>query len=251
MRLKNKIALITGAAKGQGKAAAKLFAREGAVVVVNDIAERDLGEAVVEEIKREGGRALYIQADVADSSEIKKMMEVVENTHNRLDILYNNAGVLLENDASVVDLEEEVWNKTIDINLKGIYLCCKWGIPLILKSGGGSIINTSSVAGYGGDEEMHAYPASKGGIIALSKSMALKYGPDNIRVNVICPGFVRTSMNEKYLDEPSFREKWLSATMLKRFGKPEEIAYAALFLASDEASFVTGSVYTAHGGLIK
>lgn len=251
MRLKNKIALITGAARGQGRAAAKLFAKEGATVVINDIVEKDIGKEVADEIKQDGGKAIYLLADISNSLGVKKMMEVVERTYNRLDILYNNAGVLLEKDAPVAELEEEIWDRTIDVNLKGIYLCCKWGIPLILKAGGGSIINVSSAAGYGGDEEMHAYPASKGGIISLTKSIALKYGPYKIRANVICPGFVRTSMNQSFIDDPSFQKKWLSATSLRRFGKPEEIAFVALFLASDESSFVTGSIYTVHGGLIK
>ncbi len=251
MRLAGKIALITGAVKGQGRAAAKLFAEEGATVVINDIAENEVGEELVEKIRQSGGRARYICADVSDPSEVKRMMETIDKTFNGLHILYNNAGILLGNDVPVVELEEEIWDRTIDVNLKGIYLCCKWGIPLLMKAGGGSIINVSSVAGYGGDEVVHAYAASKGGVISLTKSIALKYGPCGIRANVICPGFVKTPMTQRFINDPYFNKKWISRTPLGRVGEPEEIAYVSLFLASEESSFVTGSIYTVHGGLVK
>ena len=251
MRLANKISVVTGAGSGQGRAVAQLFATEGSTVVANDV-DTDNGEETVELIKKAGGKSEFIRADVSSNAEVKKMMDLVEMHYGQLDVLYNNAGIRPSNlDATAVQLEEDDWDRIIDINLKGVFLCCKYGIALMLKKGYGSVINVSSVAGYAGDETNHAYAASKGGIISFTRSLAMKYGRDGIRANVLCPGMVVTPMISEFFEDEADYERWQNMAMLKRIGKPEEIAYTALFLASDEASFATGSIFTIDGGLMK
>ncbi len=186
MRLKGKVALITGAGEGLGRASALLFAEEGAKVVVNDYIA-DIGEETVKMVKEKGGEASFFQADVSNSREIQEMIKFTMDTYGRLDILYNNAATEV-GDGSVVNLPEENWDRIQDVNLKGVYLCCKYGIPEMIKGGGGSIINVASVGAFIGGEGLDAYTATKGGVVSLSRALAVSWAPKNIRVNVIAPG---------------------------------------------------------------
>jgi NAD(P)-dependent dehydrogenase (short-subunit alcohol dehydrogenase family) len=248
MRLEGKVALITGAGSGIGQATARLFAKEGAKVVVVDIDGRG-GEETARLIEISGGEATFVRADVSKSAEAEKMVKLAVETYGRLDILHNNAGI--SQVGTVVDTPEEVWDKTINVNLKGIFLGSKYAIPEMLKTGGGIIVNTASVWGLVSAPASAAYCASKGAVIALTKAMALDHAP-NIRVNCICPGDILTPMTERDLAARGDPEKALKAMTepypIGRLGKPEEIAEAALFLASDSSSFMTGAALIVDGG---
>ena len=249
MRLKNKVAVITGAGRGIGRAAAFLFAREGASLVAVDIDTSD-GHATVREICRNQGRAIFVQADVSKTAQVKKMVSAAIKEFGGLHILYNNAGVFLSADSRVTEVGVETWNRIIDINLKGTFLCCKYAIPEILRSGGGAIINTSSSAGMVGVPGCDVYTASKGGIISLTRSLAVEYGP-KIRVNCIVPCAIETAMNKSSAGaNANFDEKrFFRMAPAGRYGKPEEVARLALFLASDESSFCYGGLFVADGGV--
>ncbi|HBR19436.1 MAG TPA: short-chain dehydrogenase [Phycisphaerales bacterium] len=251
-RLENKIALITGSANGIGKAAALKFAEEGAAVAVVDIDDK-AGQEVVSEIKHKGRQAFFLKCDVSNITEVKNVVDTVANKYNALNILYNNASVYLpKEDGSITDISEVTWEKVIGINLKSVFCFCKYALPLIIKSGGGSIINTASSAGVIGIPNCDAYTAAKGATIALTRSMAVEFGPQNIRVNCISPAAIKTPMlaqsNPKgdNFDE----ERFLGLrTPLRRYGKPEEIANLAVFLASDESSYLNGAILVADGGI--
>jgi NAD(P)-dependent dehydrogenase (short-subunit alcohol dehydrogenase family) len=251
-RLKGKVAIITGSGQGIGRSAALLFAREGANVVVVDI-NKKAGEKTVNEINESGGEALFVHADVSMADEVITLMEAVKKHYGCLNVLYNNASIYLANqDGPIVDIEEEIWDRIIAVNLKSTYLCCKYGIPLILDSGGGSIINTASSAGVIGIPNCDAYTATKGATISLTRSLAVEYRPLNIRVNCIVPAGVQTPMlSSSNLQDSTFDEKHFLAlrTPSRRYGKPEEIASVALFLASDESSYVNGAIIVADGGI--
>jgi len=250
--LENKIALITGAAQGIGKAAARLFAREGATVFVLDIQD-DAGAATVAEITEAGGAAFYLHCDVSKQDDVRNAIASVEEQCGALHVLYNNASVYLDGaDGPITDIEYEVWEKVIGINLRGVYLFCRHGIPLMLKSGGGSIINTASSAGIVGVPNCDAYTASKGATVSLTRSMAAEYGPQGIRVNCIAPAGIRTPMmSQSNLEDESFDEQsYLNLRQpMRRYGTPEEIAQTAVFLASKESSFINGAILVADGGL--
>ena len=248
-RLQGKVALITGAASGIGRASALLFAREGAAVAVVDRNEK-AGQEVADAISSRGGRALFAVADVTRAADCRRAVGVAAEKFGALHILFNNAGIIRR--ASVLDLSEEDWDRVMAVNVKSIFLMSKFAIPLMEKSGGGCIINTASGWGLAGGAKAAAYCASKGAVVLLTKAMAIDHGSHNIRVNCICPGDTDTPMlrNEaRQLGAPPDRFLQEAAQRpLQRVGTPEEIAQAALYLASDAASFVTGTALVVDGG---
>jgi len=249
MRLANKVAVITGAGSGIGRESALLFAREGARVVVADVND-DAGQAVVEELRGAGGEAVYVRADVSKGADAEGMVRAAEERFGRLDVLFNNAGISHAKDDDAVATEEEVWDLTMNINLKGVFLGCKYGIPALRRAGGGSIINTASfVALLGAATPQLAYTASKGGVLAMTRELAVIHARENIRVNALCPGPLRTELLMKYLDTEEKRQRRLVHVPMGRFGEAREIAQAALFLASDESSFTTGATFLVDGGI--
>ena len=249
VRLENKTALITGDASGIGRQSALLFAREGARVVIVDL-NVEQGEDTVAEIKTSGGQAHFVRADVSRSPDCQQMILAAEEAFGALHVLFNNAGVMLAEDDDAVATEEETWERTLSINLKGVYLGCKWGIPALRRAGGGSVINTASfVALLGAATPQLAYTASKGGVLSMTRELAVIHARENIRVNAICPGPLRTELLMKVLDTEEKRQRRLVHIPMGRFGEAEEIAKAALFLASDESSYMTGASLSVDGGI--
>ncbi|HEX5716682.1 MAG TPA: glucose 1-dehydrogenase [Thermoanaerobaculia bacterium] len=249
MRLKDKVALITGAGSGIGKESALLFASEGARVVAVDVNDAG-GQSVAEEARKSGGEAVYVHADVSKAAEAELMIRAAEASFGRLDVLFNNAGISHPNDDDAVTTEEEVWDLTMNINLKGVFLGCKYGIPALRRAGGGSIINTASfVAVLGAATPQLAYTASKGGVLAMTRELAVIHARENIRVNALCPGPLKTELLMKYLDTEEKRQRRLVHIPMGRFGEAKEIARAVLFLASDESSFTTGATFLVDGGI--
>ena len=249
MRLKDKIALITGAGAGIGRETATLFAREGAAVVAVDVNEQAAQETV-ELVRKEGGRAAAARADVSKAADCAAMIAVAEREYGRLHVLFNNAGIMHAQDDSAVTTEEAVWDLTMNINAKGVFFGCKYGIPALQRAGGGSIINTASfVALMGAATPQIAYTASKGAVLALTRELAVIHARENIRVNALCPGPLRTKLLMDFLDTEDKRQRRLVHIPMGRFGEAREIAYAALYLASDESSYVTGTEFLVDGGL--
>ncbi len=250
MQLKGKVAIVTGAGSGIGRASALLFAEEGARVVVVDWNEKT-GAETVEIIRNDGHAAVYCSADVSKPADAERMVYTAVKEYGQLNVLFNNAAIQIM--AKLVDTTEEDWDRIQSVNLKGFFLGCKYAIPAMIRSSGGSIINMSSGLGLVGDPDLVAYGASKGGIIAFTKAAAMGYGPDKIRVNCICPGDVNTPMVQEYFDslpEPErFRQEVYSKYALRRIAEPREVAQLALFLASDASSFMTASVVVIDGGL--
>ncbi len=250
MRLSGKVAIVTGASSGIGKATAELFAEEGAKVVVVDW-NRDNGETTASDICGLGCEAIFCFADVSKSQDVEKMVNTALEKYGRLDILFNNAAVQVM--AQLVETTEEVWDRIHSVNLKGVFLGCKYAIPALIRSGGGTIINMASILGFVGDPDLAAYCAAKGGVIALTKVAALTYGPKGVRVNCICPGDVETPLVKAYFDKDPdpdrLRQEVSSKYALRRIAAPKEIAEVAVFLASEAASFVTGSTLVVDGGL--
>ena len=249
MRLSNKVAIITGSASGMGQAAAELFAREGASIVVTDISA-EMGEATVSSIRDAGGRAIFVKANVADEDEVKQMVSAAIDAFGRVDVLYNNAGIMPSDDASVTDLTEATWDRILDVNLKSAFLCSKYTIPHMMKQGKGSIINIASfVAFMGCTVPQDAYTASKGGMLSLTKSFAVQYGRFGIRCNAICPGPIETPLLRMLWTSEEARDLRLNRIPLGRFGEPGDIIYMALYLASDESSWTTGAWLIVDGGI--
>ena len=249
MRLAGKSALITGAGSGIGRQTALRFAREGAAVAAVDI-DDGAGSETAAMIAETGGRAFAARADVSQAQDCRRMVAEAEEAFGRLDVLFNNAGISHLEDGGAVDTDEAVWEQTMNVNLKGVFLGCKYGIPALLRAGGGSVINTASfVALLGAATPQIAYTASKGGVLALSRELAVIHARDNIRVNALCPGPLRTELLMKYLDTEEKRQRRLVHIPMGRFGEAEEIADAVVFLASDESSFVTGTAFTVDGGI--
>jgi NAD(P)-dependent dehydrogenase (short-subunit alcohol dehydrogenase family) len=243
-RLEGKVALITGAGEGMGRAAAILFAREGAKVgVVDSVAER-----AAETVELVEGDAIAIAADVSSSEQIEEAVARVVRELGGLHVLYNNAGVWLPGDGAATEMDEEIWHRTLAVNLTGVWLCCRFGIRELIRGGGGSVINTASPVAVRPEAVYDAYVASKGGVISLTKSLAQYYARDGVRVNTLMPGSIETAMTRDSLAVREYREHSERFTILGRLGAAEEVAQAALFLASDESSFVTGSILWADGG---
>jgi NAD(P)-dependent dehydrogenase (short-subunit alcohol dehydrogenase family) len=250
MRLGGKAGVITGAGSGIGRASAILFAREGAAVVVADW-NRDWGEETVQMIRGEGGRAVFAHSDVSREGEVRAMIQASLDHFDRLDFLYNNAAIDglhqgVENYVPEQTLEH--WNHMLSVNLGGVFLGCKHAIPEMLKRGGGSILSTASTAAIRGSTfPIHTYTAAKGAIVALTRALAVTYGPEHVRVNAILPGAVRTNMSDNY-EHPDIRQFMETQAPLRRIGEPEDIAYCALYLAGDESRFVTGQLFIIDGG---
>ena len=259
MRLAGKVALITGAGSGIGREAALLFAREGAAVVAVDLNEASAQEtaALVEQVvdkdeqkKAGGGPAKALAADVSQAGDAAAMVAFAELEFGKLDVMFNNAGIMLADDDDAVSTDEAVWDLTMNVNAKGVFLGCKYGIPALRRAGGGSIINTASfVAVLGAATPQIAYTASKGAVLSLTRELAVIHARENIRVNALCPGPLRTELLMKVLDTDAKKQRRLVHVPMGRFGEAAEIANAALFLASDESSFVTGSEFLVDGGI--
>jgi NAD(P)-dependent dehydrogenase (short-subunit alcohol dehydrogenase family) len=246
MKLENKVFVICGGATGIGRATAILFAKEGAKVVVGDINDVE-GERTLNMIKDNGGEAIYCHVDVSKPEDVKNIIDTAVTKYRGIDILHNNAYWAGTNSA-IADITEEEWNKTIDITLKGVFLGCKYAIPEMIKKGGGVIINTASVAGMVNSPPTAAYCTAKAGVIQLTRTIAVDYGPKNIRANAICPGVIDTPATAPYFTTEEGTKLLTELSVFNRIGKPEDIAYLALYLASDESSFMTGSAVVIDGG---
>ena len=248
-RLEGKTALITGAASGIGMETAKLFASEGAKVLVVDVNDSE-GEQTAAAIRDSGGEALYQHVDVSSSAETEAMIRKAEEKFGALHIIFNNAGIMDSRDDNAMVTEEDVWDLTMAINLKGVFLGCKFGIPALQRAGGGTIINTASFVGLmGAATPQIAYTASKGGVIALTRELAVIHARENIRVNALCPGPLRTELLMKFLDTEEKKQRRLVHIPMGRFGEAREMAQAALYLASEESSYVTGTEFVVDGGI--
>ena len=247
--LKDKVVIITGGASGIGKAVALLFSREGATVAIVDIDEPN-GQAVVQSIVESGGKAVFLHCDVTNMVECRSAVDRVLKEHGKISVLFNNVGIIRR--ASVVDTTEEEWDKVMATNVKSVFIFSKYVIPIMAEASGGVIINTASGWGIVGGEKAASYCASKGAVVLLTKAMAIDHGSQNIRVNCICPGDTDTPMlHREALQLGITREKFLAEAKqrpLQRIGKPEEIANAALFLASDASSYITGTALVVDGG---
>jgi NAD(P)-dependent dehydrogenase (short-subunit alcohol dehydrogenase family) len=249
MRLQDRVALITGAANGIGKETSLLFATEGARVVVTDVDE-DAGVKVVNEITDSGGEAIFCHGDVSSADDCKQMIQSCEDQFGRLDVLFNNAGIMLSDDGDAVTTDEEIWDQTMNVNLKGVFFGCKYGIPAMRRSGGGSIINTASfVAVLGAATPQLAYTASKGGVLALTRELSVIHAREGMRVNALCPGPLKTEMLMNFLDSEEKKQRRLVHIPMGRFGEAKEMAKAALYLASEESSYMTGSTFLVDGGI--
>ncbi len=249
MRLADKTVLITGAGSGMGRLAAQLFAREGAGIVAFDITEKGLQETV-SSVESEGGKIVAAPGDVSVAADVERAVAEGVRAFGKLHVLYNNAGIFPDEDGAIVEMDEAVYQRVLDVNLKGVSLCCKYGIPRLIEAGGGSVINVASfVALMGCTVPQDAYTASKGAILSLTRSLAVQYGRRGIRVNAICPGPIETPLMAELLREPAERDKRLNRIPMGRFGRPEDVVYAALYLASDESSWTTGTTFVVDGGI--
>lgn len=249
MKLANKVVLITGAGAGIGRQTALLCAREGASIAAVDINSATAAQTA-DAIAADNGQALAIAADVSRAADCERMVQQAEAAYGRLDVLFNNAGISHRADADAIDTEEAVWDLTLAVNLKGVFLGCKYGIPALRRAGGGAIVNTASfVALLGAATPQLAYTASKGGVLALTRELAVVHARENIRVNALCPGPLRTELLMQYLDSDEKRQRRLVHIPMGRFGEAAEIARTVVFLASDDASFITGATFVVDGGI--
>jgi NAD(P)-dependent dehydrogenase (short-subunit alcohol dehydrogenase family) len=249
MRLKHKVALITGAGSGIGREASLLFAREGAAILAVDVNEAAAAETA-HLIGGQDGRAVACRADVSKASDCEQMVARAEREFGKLDVLFNNAGIMHGKDDDAIATDEAIWDLTMNINAKGVFFGCKYGIPALRRAGGGSIINTASfVALMGAATPQVAYTASKGAVLSLTRELAVIHAREKIRVNALCPGPLRTKLLMDFLDTEEKKQRRLVHIPMGRFGEAHEIAQGALFLASDESSYVTGTEFLVDGGL--
>src|SRR3954466_724556 len=250
MRLEGKVTIITGGGSGMGRVAAELFAREGARVVVADFVEA-AGAATVDAVRAAGGEATFVRTDVATEDDARAMVQHAVATYGRVDALYNNAGIMPEADHSVVDTDVATWDRVMAVNVRGVFLGCKYAIPRMVEGGGGSVINIASfVALVGCSVPQDAYTASKGAVLSLTRSLAVQFGPQGVRTNAICPGPVETPLLMDWLvkgEEP--KRIRLARNPTGRFGKPEEIVNMAIYLASDESRWTNGASLVVDGGI--
>ena len=248
-RLQDRVALITGGANGMGREAALLFAGEGARVVVADF-DAEHGGATVEAVRAAGGDASFVAVDVADEAQVQAMVDFAMATYGALHVLYNNAGIFPADDGGATDTSVETWQRVMDVNLKGVWLGCKHGVPAMVASGGGAIVNVASfVALMGAATAQIAYTASKGGVLAMTREVAVEHARRGIRANALCPGPIDTPLLAGLLADPAQRERRMVHIPMGRLGRPEELARAALFLASDDSSFMTGAALVVDGGI--
>ena len=250
MRLEGKVSIITGAGSGMGRVAAQLFAAQGARVVVAEYSET-AGSETVDLVRRAGGEATFVRTDVSSEGDAKAMVDQALSAYGRLDCLYNNAGVMPEADHSVIDTDVATWDAVMAVNVRGVYLGCKYAIPAMINGGGGSIINVASfVAILGCSVPQDAYTASKGAVLSLTRSLAVQFGPNGIRTNAICPGPVETPLLMDWLLKDEAAKKLrLARNPTGRFGKPEEIVQMAIYLASDESRWTNGASLVVDGGI--
>jgi len=247
-RLDGKVALITGAGGGIGRASALRFGAEGARVVSVDADEKS-GKETAEQVKRAGGEAEFIRADVSKAADVERTIGFAEQRFGALHVLFNNAGILPDQDGSVLDTPDDVFDQVIAVNLKGVFLGCKYGIPALLRAGGGSIINTASlVAVIGSATSQIAYTASKGGVLALTREIAIEFARRGIRANALCPGPVSTPLMQTLLSDPAFKARRFIHLPMGRLAEVHEIANAALYLASEDSSYVNGATFLVDGG---
>ena len=247
-RLQDKVALITGAGSGIGRVSALRFAAEGARVAVADF-DAPGGRATVEQIRAAGGEADFVRADVARAVDVEAMIGFAEQRFGALHVLFNNAGIFPDADGSVLETDEATFDRVIAVNLKGVFFGCKYGIPALLRAGGGSIVNTASfVAVMGSATAQSAYTASKGGVLALTREIAIEFARQGIRANALCPGPVNTPLLQTLLADPAARARRIVHLPMGRLAEAGEIANAALFLASDESSYVNGATFLVDGG---
>ncbi len=248
MRLANKVILVTGAASGMGRVATRMFVEQGAKVIAADIDATALDEAVGE--VGDPDAVLAVTGNVAIDADVKRMVDEGVERFGALNVLYNNAGIMPDEDTSVVETSEETWERVLDVNLKSIFLTCKHGIPKLIEAGGGSVINIASfVALMGCTVPQDAYTASKGGVLSLTRSLAVQYGKQGVRANAICPGPILTPLMETLFASEAEKNKRLNRIPLGRFGRAEDIVWAGVFLASDESSWMTGSQFVVDGGI--
>jgi NAD(P)-dependent dehydrogenase (short-subunit alcohol dehydrogenase family) len=250
MRLEDKVTIITGGASGMGRVAADMFAREGARVVLADVSE-EAAEAAADEVRRAGGQATAVAADVSDEAQARRMVDHAVATFGRVDVLYNNAGIMPAADHSVVDTDVTTWDRVMAVNVRGVFLGCKYAIPHMVEQRSGSVINIASfVAILGCSVPQDAYTASKGAVLSLTRSLAVQFGPHGVRTNAICPGPVETPLLMDWLvkDEEAKRIR-LARNPTGRFGKPEEIVHMAVYLASDESRWTNGASLVVDGGI--
>jgi NAD(P)-dependent dehydrogenase (short-subunit alcohol dehydrogenase family) len=245
LRLKDKVALITGAGSGIGRQSALLFSKEGAAVVCVDVNEK-----AAQETASAIQNSMAVRADVSKAADCEQMVAAAEKKFGKLHVLFNNAGIMHAKDDDAVSTSEEIWDLTLDINAKGVFLGCKYGIPALKRAGGGSVINTASfVAKMGAATPQIAYTASKGAVLSMTRELAIIHARQNIRVNALCPGPLKTELLMSFLNTDAKKQRRLVHLPMGRFGEAEEIARAALFLASDESSYITGTEFLVDGGL--
>ncbi len=246
--LRDKVIFVTGASSGIGRETSLDLARQGAVLVLADVNEKD-GLSLVEEIQAAGGRARFVKLNVCDGAAVAEVMAGIAETEGRLDVAINNAGVEHTNQR-LADIDEKVWDRTLDVNLKGVWLCMKYEIQQMLKQGGGHIINLASVAGLKGAPTLAPYAASKFGVVGLTKTAAMEYAREGVRVNAVCPSFIRTPMVQRVLDmDPSIEKKLARSNPMQRLGETQEVSRVIAWLCTDDSSFITGQAIAIDGGL--